>query len=82
MSVVLNTTVPSSVLKKKHCSISYHRVREAIAAKILQFAHITSSENLNDVMTKTIVRTSLSQPDTEDSVQEIHFTGGSNKQGI
>ena len=26
MSVVLNTSVPSSVLKKKHCSISYHSV--------------------------------------------------------
>jgi hypothetical protein len=29
MSVVLNTAVPSSVLKKKHNAISYHRVREA-----------------------------------------------------
>jgi hypothetical protein len=29
MSVVLNTTVPSSVLKKKHNAIAYHRVREA-----------------------------------------------------
>ena len=32
MSVVLNTTVPSSILKKKHNSIAYHIVREAIAA--------------------------------------------------
>jgi hypothetical protein len=31
MSVVLNTTVPSSVLKKKHNAIAYDRVREAIA---------------------------------------------------
>jgi Reverse transcriptase (RNA-dependent DNA polymerase) len=38
MSVVLNTSVPSSVLKKKHNSIAYRRVREAIAAKILSFA--------------------------------------------
>ena len=29
-SVILNTTVPSSVLKKKHCAIAYHRTREAI----------------------------------------------------
>ena len=34
VSVVLNTTVSSSVLKKKHLGIRYHRVREAIAAKI------------------------------------------------
>jgi hypothetical protein len=32
MSVVLNTTVPSSVLKKKHNAIAYDRVREAITA--------------------------------------------------
>ena len=31
-SVVLNTTIPSSALKKKHNAIAYHRVREAIAA--------------------------------------------------
>jgi hypothetical protein len=38
MSVALNTTVPSSVLKKKHNAIAYHRVREAIAASIMRFA--------------------------------------------
>jgi hypothetical protein len=31
MSVDLNTIVPSSVLKKKHNAIAYHRVKEAIA---------------------------------------------------
>jgi hypothetical protein len=31
MSVVLNTTVPSSVMKKKHNEIAYHRIREATA---------------------------------------------------
>jgi hypothetical protein len=36
MSAVLNTTVPSSVLKKKHNSIAYHCVREAIAARIIR----------------------------------------------
>ena len=54
MSVVLNTSVPSSVLKKKHCAISYHRVREAIAAKIMRFAHISSNENIADVLTKPL----------------------------
>ena len=55
MSVVLNTTVPSSVLKKKHCAIGYHRVREAIAAKIIRFAHIPSETNIADVLTKPLV---------------------------
>jgi hypothetical protein len=36
-SVVLNTSVPSSVLKKKQNAIAYHRFREAIAAGILRF---------------------------------------------
>lgn len=27
-SIVINKTVPSSVLKKKHCALSYHKVRE------------------------------------------------------
>ncbi len=54
MSVVLNTTVPSSVLKKKHLGIGYHRVREAVAAKILRFAHIPSEDNVADVLTKPL----------------------------
>ena len=54
LSVVLNTSIPSSVLKKKHCAINYHRVREAIAAKILQFAHISSEKNLADILTKPL----------------------------
>ena len=33
--VVLNTTLPSSTLKKKHNAIAYHRVREAVAAQIV-----------------------------------------------
>jgi hypothetical protein len=42
MSVVLNTTVSSSVLKEKHNAIAYHRVREAIAARIMRFEYIKS----------------------------------------
>ena len=42
MSVILNTTLPSSMLKKKHNACAYHRVREAIAARIVDFAHIPS----------------------------------------
>ena len=59
MSVVLNTTVPSSVIKKKHLGISYHRVREAIAAKILRFAHVRSEANLADILTKPLANLSF-----------------------
>jgi hypothetical protein len=38
MSVILNTSVPSSVLKKKHNAIAYHRVQEAIAENYI-FLH-------------------------------------------
>jgi hypothetical protein len=54
ISVVLNTTVPSSVLKKKHNAIAYHPVREAIAARIMRFAYIKSEENVSDVLTKPL----------------------------
>ena len=53
-SVVLNTTVPSSMLKKKHLACNYHRVREAVAARIVTFVHIPTDENLADLMTKPL----------------------------
>jgi hypothetical protein len=54
MSVVLNTSVPSSVLKKKQNTIAYDRVREAIAAGILRFAYLKSEENVSDILTKPL----------------------------
>jgi hypothetical protein len=55
ITVVFNTTVPSSVLKKKHNAIAYHRVREAIATRIMRFAYIKSEENVSDVLTKPLI---------------------------
>jgi len=59
MSVVLNTTIPSSILKKKHNAIAYHRVREAVAAGIIRFAHVDSKENIADIMTKSVDKTTF-----------------------
>ena len=53
-SVVKNTTLPSSVLKKKHNAIAYHRVREAVAAGIVRIAYIPSKENRADILTKPL----------------------------
>ena len=53
-SVVLNTTVPSCALKKKHNAIAYLRVREEIAAKVMRFACIKSEENVSDILTKPL----------------------------
>jgi hypothetical protein len=50
----LNTTVPSSVLKKKHNVIAYHRVKEAIAARVITFSFIKCKENLIDIMRKPL----------------------------
>ncbi len=53
-SVVLNTTVPSSVLKKKHNAVAYHRIHDSIAAGILIFAHINSEDNYANLATKSL----------------------------
>jgi hypothetical protein len=50
----LNTTIPSSPLKKKHLACAYHRIREAIAAKIIDYAHVVSGENMADLFTKPL----------------------------
>ena len=53
-SVVKSSMYVESTLKKKHCSIAYHRVREAVAAgKILIYYESTSS-NLADLLTKPL----------------------------
>jgi hypothetical protein len=54
MSLVLNTTVPSSILKKKHNAIAYHRIREAISARKMNFAYIKSEDNVSDVLTESL----------------------------
>ena len=54
MSVVINTTIPSSGLRKKHLSCAYHRVREAIAGGFVIFGHIPSEKNLADINTKPL----------------------------
>jgi len=53
-SVILNTTLPSSMLKKKHQSIAYHACRMAQASGVLAFQHIRSEYNWSDCMTKPL----------------------------
>jgi hypothetical protein len=54
ISVVLNTSVPSRVLKKKHNAIAYQLVRDTIVAKIMRFIFIKSEGNANYILTKTL----------------------------
>jgi hypothetical protein len=58
-SVVKNSTIPSSTLQKKHNSICYHYVREAVAAGCIQVAYISSDQNLADMLTKPLGATKL-----------------------
>lgn len=53
-SVIISCTTPSSVLKKKHLSLTYHRVREACAAGAINFNYIASDDNYADVLTKPL----------------------------
>ena len=55
-SVVTSSTIPHSRLNKRHQALSYHRVRECIAAKIIRFFHVRSEENPSDIMTKFLAR--------------------------
>ena len=54
LSMVTSSIVPSSTLKKRHNILSYHRVREAIAADIVRVIHIPGKENPADVLTKIL----------------------------
>ena len=55
-TAVKNSTVPESTLRRKHNSIAYHRVREAVASNIIRIAHIPSHQNLADMFTKPLTR--------------------------
>jgi len=52
-SVVTNSSVPTSVLNKRHNAICYHRVREAQAAGVIRVGWIEGKENVADLFTKT-----------------------------
>ena len=54
LSVVVNTTLPSSKIKKKHLACSIMRVREAIAAGFVRFGHIRSELNIASIATKPL----------------------------
>ena len=53
-SVVTNSSIPDSTLKKKHNAIAYHRVREAVAAGTLRITKVDSKRNNADLLTKPL----------------------------
>ena len=51
-SVVKSSAVPHATLKKRHCALSFHRVREAIASDMLLFSHVRGEGNPADILSK------------------------------
>jgi hypothetical protein len=52
--MVKNTSVPESVLSKKHNAINFHAVREAVAAGVLEVHKEVMQSNLAHVFTKVL----------------------------
>ena len=53
-SVVISSSFPETTLKKKHCSIAYHRIREAVASNKLLIYFEYSVSNVADLFTKVL----------------------------
>ena len=51
-SVVTSSTIPNSTISKRHHLASYHRVREAIAAKFISFQWKDGKSNPADILSK------------------------------
>ena len=63
-SVLYNTTLPESTIKKKANSIAYHYVREGCARDEWRTAYIKSSDNCADICTKSV-------PDDQDRKRKV-----------
>lgn len=53
-SVLANTTIPESTLKKKSQSIAYHFVREGVTRDEWRTAYVNTNENEADLLTKQL----------------------------
>jgi type IV secretory pathway VirJ component len=51
-SVVNSSSIPHARLHKRHNAVSFHRVREGIAAGIAKFHHVRSENNPADILSK------------------------------
>lgn len=52
LSVIRNSIVPESQLKKKSNSIAYHYLREQAAARVIKLSYEPTKTNLADMLTK------------------------------
>ena len=65
-SVIIYISVPESTLKKKHHSVNFNYVREAVAAGLILIFKVDTGSNLADLFTKLLNKVS-----TKKIVQKI-----------
>jgi hypothetical protein len=58
-SVITQSTIPHSVLTKRHNALAYHRVREAVAGGVIHFLKIDGKQNIADCLTKFLTHAML-----------------------
>jgi hypothetical protein len=51
-SVVNSSSIPHAKLNKRHTMLSFHKVREAIASRMIRFHHIRGETNPADILSK------------------------------
>ena len=53
-SALVNSSVPTSVLKKKSSSIAYHFVREGVCMDEWRVSYVSTDKNIADLLTKPL----------------------------
>jgi hypothetical protein len=54
LGVIQNASMPEATLQKKHTAISFHRVRECVAAGVIAPYQIDGKDNFADIFTKPV----------------------------
>ena len=70
-SVVTSATLLHSTLSKRHNILAFHRIREAIAAKIIDFHWLQSEYNFSDMLSKHWEHNNIFP-----MIQKLLITGG------
>ena len=52
--IITSSTIPHSVLGKRHTFLSYHRVRCAVSHDVMNYCFCPSKQNISDVLTKSL----------------------------
>ena len=58
-SVVDSASIPDFNIKKRHLALCFHKMREAVAAGIINYIHIDGDENPADPLTKSLPHPTL-----------------------